>query len=88
MRAFGINGYGWTSTAIEYTSISYATAYVFGFNDSGSNPSSGLNDHWTGYPIRRQGDLDHFSQYLSHHPNIFKLMRPILPQNRFFMPLS
>ena len=52
LRAFGIYGYGWSSSSVAFTSVTSATAYYLGFNASGIGSSHGPNARWVGFPIR------------------------------------
>ncbi len=52
LRRFGLNGYGWSSISVAFTSVTSATAYALAFNASGVYPSDGPNARWVGFPIR------------------------------------
>ena len=52
LRAFGVDGYGWSRSAMAYRSATWANAYNLGANASGVYPSSGPNGRWVGYPVR------------------------------------
>ena len=54
LRAFGLNGYGWSSASRTFTSVTSATAYNLDFNASGVRPSGGPHNRWFGFPIRCQ----------------------------------
>ena len=52
LRAFGIYGYGWSSSSVAFTSVTSATAYGLHFNASGVYPSYGPDARWLAFPIR------------------------------------
>ena len=52
LRRFALNGYGWSSISVAFTSVTSATAYHLVFNASGVYPSYGPYDRRNGFPIR------------------------------------
>ncbi len=48
---FGYNGFGWSRTAISYSSPTSADAYNLGFAPSGVGPSNNYT-RWRGFPVR------------------------------------
>ena len=52
LRGFGFDGYDWSSLSVAFTSVTSATAYDLGLNESGVYPSHGPNARWDGFPIR------------------------------------
>ena len=51
LRDFGSSGYGWSRTAITYSSPTSASAYDLYFVPSSVNPSRS-SSRWVGYPVR------------------------------------
>ena len=54
LRAFGLNGYGWSSASRAFDQVTSATAYFLNFNASGVGPSGGPDHRWNSFPIRCQ----------------------------------
>ncbi len=52
LKSLGSDGSAWSNTSKLYSTAFIANAYVFGFNQAGTDPSSGPWERWLGRPVR------------------------------------
>ena len=52
LRGYGESGWGWSRSAVTYTSATSASIYPLYFSASAINPSNGPYTRWYSFPVR------------------------------------
>ncbi len=52
LRGYGESGWGWSRSAVTYTSATLASIYPLYFSASAINPSNGPYTRWYSFPVR------------------------------------